>query len=438
MVIHMNVDNEINKNKGLLIDILSNLVSFESVLKEDDETPFGIETKKCLDYALNTCKSFGLNTKNLDDYCGYVEYGDGKEIGVVCHLDVVPAGDTWKTPPFKLTKIDDKLYGRGTSDDKGASAAMIIALKILKDNNIDLNNHKVRLIFGCNEETGSLCMKHYKEKEKPFEYGFTPDGDFPCINGEKGHITGTFKYKTSLEIEGGVVSNAVAGKVKIKVDNTKFDKEIFDKYLNDNGLTVNYLDNYIEVIGKSAHASTPDIGKNAITFAIYALNKAGYQDELINNYIKIFDLNNNGENLGINISDKFGDLTIVNGKIDTSNGYAMGTFDIRVPVSADIESIINKLHGLKIDRADKPLYYDENSFLVKRLMDAYQKVTNDYDSKPKVIGGGTYAKSFDNCVAFGCEFEKTNNIHEPNEFVKIDELLLQVKLYIEAILSLSK
>lgn len=448
----MDYKKSIEENKDTLIELLGKLVSYKTIEnKKEAGTVFGLQNKLCLEEYLKVANEFGFIVKNLDDYCGYVQYGSGdKTVGVVGHLDVVPTGDNWETDPFTLTFKDGYLYGRGTSDDKGAVAASLIALKIIKDLDIKLNK-KVGLIVGCNEETGSLCMKHYMEQEGAFDLGFTPDADFPCINGEKGIIHATFTCDdfNIIDINGGIATNVVPDKCTLNIKNNSFDIDIFKQYLEDNKLNYDIKNNDdildITVYGKSSHASLPDQGINAITHTLYALYNAKLNDSFIKDYFSIFDTENNGKKLNINLEDDYSKLTLVNSTIKKENNKIIGTIDIRVPITIDNEVIIEKLINTKsnikfnIDMEDKSLYYPLNSELVQKLMKAYQDVTHDYNSKPKVIGGGTYAKSLKNCIAFGCEFvPNKNNIHDANERVSLKELLTQVELYVHAIVELAK
>ena len=443
----MNIKEQINKNRELLFNILEELVSYNTInIPNENHTPFGKANKKCLDRILSLAESLGFKTKNLDNYCGYIEIGEGTDIiGIISHIDIVPAGNGWDTDPFVLTEKDDYLYGRGTSDDKGATAASLIALKIIKDLNVKLNK-RIRLVIGCNEETGSKCIKYYNKKEPEFLYAFTPDGDFPCINGEKGQIACTFNCdKDSLiEIKGGNATNIVCDSCYLKLKSNSYDKESFIKMLESRKLkvTITSKDDIDEIIiiGKSSHASIPELGINAITNTMFALKEIGYKDNFINYYCDLFDLNNNGENIGINLNDKYGSLTMVNGTIKTREQQIIGTIDIRTPITINQDEIIRKINNKKIaiNSISKPLYYSKESKLVTKLMKAYQTVTKDYTSLPKQIGGGTYAKNIKNCVAYGCEFSSDNNIHNVNERVKISELLLQVELYIYAIMELVK
>ena len=443
----MTIKEHVKKHQNEMIDNLIKLVSYKSVLDTPAENaPYGKENAKCLNEFLTIAKNYDLKTKNLDGHCGYVEIGEGNEIiGVVAHLDVVPEGNGWDTDPYKATIKDNKIYGRGTSDDKGGAIASLTALKIIEEMNIPLNK-RIRLIVGCNEETGSNCMKYYVEKEGNIDLGFTPDADFPVIHGEKGMVKVTFKCNNTsgFSINGGIVSNAVSDNCKVEIESKLYDKELFEKYLKENNVEYKISNekgkDIIEVKGRSAHASTPELGINAISYTIMALEKANFKNELVNFYSKYLKLETSGESLDIACSDEYGALTCVNGIIKTA-GEISGTIDIRVPVTIDPQQIVEKLNfigpTIKIENVTNPLFYPVDSPLIKTLRDSYQKVTKDFESKPLTIGGGTYAKSMNNCVGFGCAFPNTDNrIHNSNEFVKIDELLLQVEIYINAILGM--
>lgn len=449
----MDLKETVKLYKNEIINNLSKLVSYRSVLGEARENaPFGEECANCLKEALNIAKKYEFNTKNLDNYCGYAEIGTGKEIvGIVAHLDVVPEGNGWNTNPYEATIKDNKIFGRGTSDDKGAVVASMTALKIVKDMNIPINK-RIRLIMGCNEETGSECMKYYIKKEGNIDIGFTPDGDFPVVNGEKGQIKAEFRCQNVNEIyiKGGVVSNAVSGECEIEISSKLYDKNIFKKYLKDNNLEVEIISDgdidKIAIKGKSAHACNPSLGINAISYAILALKEAGYEDDLVKFYSKYIKNETDGNSFGIKVSDKYGELTFVNGMIYPEENEIVGTIDIRVPIMIESSKLAEEIMKneyecgkLEIKSTTNSLYYPEDSKLVTSLMKAYKNVMKDENAKPFTIGGGTYAKSMNNCVAFGCEFPNTDNrIHNANEFVCIDELMLQVELYVNAILELIK
>ena len=175
---------------GLTEEMLTNLgrlVAIDSQLGTPAEgKPFGEGPAKALEEGLKIAQELGFKTVNLDNYCGYAEMGEGDEIvGIAGHLDIVPVGGDWSYDPFKLTREGDYVYGRGTTDDKGPVLEALYAMKLLRDSGVKLNK-RVRLIMGCNEETGSKCMEHYNEVAEELSCGFTPDASFPCIHGEKG------------------------------------------------------------------------------------------------------------------------------------------------------------------------------------------------------------------------------------------------------------
>ena len=87
-------------------------------------------------------------------------------------------GGDWSYDPFVLTRKGDHVYGRGTTDDKGPVIEALYAMKLLRDSGVKLNK-RVRLIMGCNEETGSKCMEYYNKVAEELSCGFTPDANFP-------------------------------------------------------------------------------------------------------------------------------------------------------------------------------------------------------------------------------------------------------------------
>ena len=184
----MNFDELIQKEEEALLRDLRELVRIPSVsVPGTGRAPYGAECRRALDWFLSRASEMGFQTRDVDGHCGWCEYGEGEEmVAVLCHLDVVPAGDGWHYPPYDCTWAGGRIYGRGVIDDKGPAAAALYALKAVRDSGAPLHR-RVRLLVGCNEEKGSSCIRHYVEAggEIPV-MGFTPDGMYPIINGEKG------------------------------------------------------------------------------------------------------------------------------------------------------------------------------------------------------------------------------------------------------------
>ena len=176
------INQQIENYKNEIIKTTQELIQIPSTHSNSDDPskPFGENINKSLEYMLNLGNKLGFRTKNIDGYCGYIEFGEGNElIGIIGHLDVVPEGDNWIFPPFSGTISDNKIFGRGAIDDKGPVVSSLYAMKIVKDNY--KINKRVRLILGLNEERDWQCINYYKEHEELPTIGFSPDADFPCI-----------------------------------------------------------------------------------------------------------------------------------------------------------------------------------------------------------------------------------------------------------------
>ena len=437
----------INENLESIKKDIKELVSFNSVYSEDQK-PFGSENRKVLDAAIKQMESKGFKTKNLDYYCGYGEVGQGdKLVGIAAHLDVVPVSEGWNSDPFVMTEKDGKLYGRGVSDDKGAAVCAMYALKYLVDTNYQFKK-RFRLVLGCNEETGSACMDYYTSHDEAFSMGFTPDAEFPGIYAEKGvfgcNLVGKSKIKS---INGGGASNIVCNKVCAVIDHNDYNLDKFKEYLDNQSIKYEINGDNITVYGVSAHASLPELGKDAINYLFVALDYAGFDDSYTKAISKYFGTTFDGSLIGLN---KFNDdisVTTTNlGVISEKDGVISCTLDIRFPVKSNTEEFAN--HVKTIENEDfklecveyhKPLYFDKNTNWVQALKKAYVDVTHDTKTDLMAIGGGTYAKHLKNIIAFGCAFlDENTHIHESNEELSIESLKKQIMIYIEAIKNLNE
>ena len=190
------VDAIIEKNKPQLIESLQMSIRIPSVEGNPEPgAPFGPEVRRALNHALATARDLGLKTTDMEGYVGCAEYGEGEEmLGILCHLDVVPEGEGWNFPPYAAVIDNDIMYGRGTLDDKGPAFAAMYALHAIKEAGIKLRR-RVRIILGTNEETGWGCMDYYKQHGEKPTLAFTPDGEYPVVNSEKGILHTTFQRR---------------------------------------------------------------------------------------------------------------------------------------------------------------------------------------------------------------------------------------------------
>jgi len=433
-----------------MLNNLARLIKYNTVRTEAlPGMPFGKANADCLEEALKISEELGFETVNMDNYCGYAQMGSGEDlIGIFGHLDVVPAGDDWNTDPFTLTMDDQYAYGRGVGDDKGPLIAALYAMKLVRESGIPLTK-RIRLVFGCNEETGMQCMEYYNKHGEKVTAGFTPDGDFPGIYGEKGSckLTAYSKNTSILSMNGGFVSNAVCNRCTTEIPAGAVNVDLLKAALAETNLvkytvTENNDRMIIEAQGVSAHAASPHLGVNAAGCTMAALQKAGMKDDFIDFYMSRIGTACDGSGIGCKIADPYGALTLNNGIVRTENGRIYCTIDIRYPVTRTPEALRNHMLPyledekgyIVIDHIGEPLFYPEDSDLVQALYQAYVEVTGDTENKPVVIGGGTYAKHIPGIIAFGNKFPHTDNhIHDANECMNLVEFEKQVLIYAQAI-----
>ncbi|MBR6350070.1 MAG: Sapep family Mn(2+)-dependent dipeptidase, partial [Lachnospiraceae bacterium] len=298
--------------EGEMIEKLARLVKHNSERGEaGPDMPFGPGPAACLKEALQIFEEEGFKTTNVDNYCGYAEMGEGTDIiGIVSHLDIVPAGEGWDTDPFTVTRKDDgRIYGRGVSDDKGSVIASLYAMKIVRDMGVPMKK-RVRMLMGCNEESGSECMAYYNAHCEPITTGFTPDGDFPGIHGEKGMVALNAYSKNTkiISMNGGIVKNAVCTRCTTVIPRGDLCPECLRKALAETALTSFEVtaDNdtiTIEAVGKSAHAAGPLKGINAAGCTMQALEAAGFEDDFVKFYNSHIGIKCDGAGLGIKCED---------------------------------------------------------------------------------------------------------------------------------------
>ena len=157
------IDTLIESYRDDMVAALQELVRIPSVRGEPQPgAPFGPGPAACLHKALEMAEDFGLKTTNVDNYAGHAELGQGEQtMGVLVHLDVVPVGENWTMPPFEAIVKDGRIWGRGACDNKAACVETFFALKALLAVGTQWKK-KVRIIFGCDEESRWEDMKYYK------------------------------------------------------------------------------------------------------------------------------------------------------------------------------------------------------------------------------------------------------------------------------------
>lgn len=466
----MNWEAEVIRKKDSLIQDTQSFLQIESVLDEEGGTegkPFGEKVDEALQYMLKKGQDEGFKVKNVDGYAGHIEYGEGEDIvGVLCHVDVVPAGDDWTTPPFSADIRENKIFARGAIDDKGPTMAAFYALKMLKDAGLPLSK-KIRIIIGTDEESDWRCVDHYFKHEAMPQIGFAPDADFPIIHAEKGIIDAivSFTYEQSEEnkryilkqFTSGMRLNMVPDEARAIVaaandHDVEALKTAFAAYLAENQLTgeTNHTADGLTFTlkGVSVHAMEPANGTNAgIHMAnflcAHELDERGLA--FTSQINALFDQDTRGQKLGIACKDDIsGDLTLNVGTIRYSqNEEAKLGLNVRYPVTADGEEVkkgIERIKGATIEKFDDspPHHVSKEHPLVKTLQRVYEEQTGD-PAHLIAIGGGTYARSLEAGVAFGPLFPgRPDCAHQKDEYIEIDDLLRATALYAQAMYELAK
>lgn len=490
-------EQQIKTNQKEMINHLQKLIQIPSV----DETPsigkpFGDAPANALDYLLNLGNTLGFKTKNIDGYCGYLEWGEGTEmVGIIGHLDVVPEGESWTYPPFSATLADGKIYGRGAIDDKGPVIASLYAMKAVKDyceqEKITLSK-RIRLIVGLNEEKDWKCIHYYQAHEETPTIGFSPDADFPCIYAEKGILTEHFTMDYSsflrqtkkpmpitlshLEDHGNainVVPKLASAILHIDPNYIRVEKVMslittlltqepepansWKEEISSGTFEVVPLNtNEIKITsyGVQAHAAHPDLGTNAISHLLILLHHLIKEVNPEENELPIFSFftekigtDFSGSLCGINSEDESGQLTLNVGKLSFDGKTISIGCNLRIPVTTDLITIHQKFQKIvtayplvqtKEAEIKDPLYVSPDSPLVQTLCQIYNETTGA-NEKPIAIGGATYARAFPNCISFGANLPHQKDMcHQTDEFISVDNLLLASLIYAKAIYALGK
>lgn len=478
--------NLIDSYREEMTEMLSELVQIRSVEGVPEETaekglmPFGAGVQAALEYMLDKAKQDGFDTENVDNYGGHIEFGgytlsaDGEitgtsdeVMGILGHLDVVPEGTGWDLDPYSGKIEDGKVFGRGSEDDKGPVLAAYYAMKALKNSGF-APEKKVRLILGLDEETNWKGMDYYFSKVAPPSFGFTPDADFPAIHGEKGILVFQLAKKFSKSVgkglelrsmSGGSAPNMVADHARAVVrDSSTRSAEVYADlraraaaYREETGrkITVRGIGKNLEITaaGVSAHGAVPWKGENAISILADFLGGFSFVNEDASEFLEFYNrcigFETDGTSLGCGLSDEpSGKLVLNVGMIELSPESASVTINVRYPVTLSAEDVYETLSpvlreydlGVVKGKSQDPVYMPADSPLITTLMEVYREHTGDTESKPLIIGGGTYARACSGIVAFGPLFPgDPASAHQKNEWVAVDKLVLAAKIYADAI-----
>lgn len=462
MDLEKQIEQWIDQHQEELVRDIGRLVSHRSVSDSSagDGTPYGQGCKEVLEEMLAMGREYGFDTQNHQDRCGSICMGTGeKTIGMWGHLDVVPEAGGWEYPPYDCTRVGDYLIGRGVQDNKGPSVAALYAMRCIKELGLPFQS-RIRQVVGCNEERGMTDVEYYVSHCPVPDFSLVTDCGFPVCYAEKGILDAEL-LSPSLEgitaLDGGTVANIVPDHCSVTLKAPA-------------GTVLSQMPEWISASqkgeelqitarGLSKHAADPYTGLNAIGRLCSCLSGSGLltgQTAEAMEFMELLCSDCDGKGLGIPFEDQeSGRLTCVGSVVHLEQGRARLSFNIRYPVTARAEDLIEKIrrsaeeHGFQLAYANdsKPSYFDPASPLVQALTKVYHQVTGRED-QPFVMGGGTYARKIPNAVAFGPGLPMDlsplglkpghGDCHCPDEAQSIPNLLTALKIYVLSLLKLDE
>lgn len=425
--------------------------------------PYGTKCAEMLDLALETAKGYGFETRNIDYRAGDISMGSGEQtMGILAHIDIVPAGEGWTHDPFAGEIEDGKIFGRGTIDDKGPALCALHAMRAVRDSGIELKD-SVRLILGCDEEVGMSDMRYYAQHVKVPDYGFSPDASFPLINIEKGGVNAELRFDSEgedgaeipvLKLYAGERVNIVpAYAYAILGTPAAAVKDGIEKYAreNDKKLTVTDLGDgscKVEAEGVLSHGSLPEFGLNAASVLLAALrsiNAGGGVKRALDMVCEKIGYEPDGASLGIKCADELSHHLSCNlGLLRYDGKNFSATLDIRFPLCTNEREVMGGIacavspYGVSVIQRSGhvPLHVPAEHKIVRGLLKVYNELTNS-NEKPLAIGGGTYSRTMPNTVAFGVVFpDQEDCCHVADEHIVIDRMMEAVRIFAHAIAEL--
>ncbi len=449
------VDAFIERSKEAFLADLGALVAVNSVQgAAQPGAPFGPGPKQALDTALDIARRMGLAAHSCEGYMGYADLPGQSErqIATIAHLDVVPEGNGWTGKPFEMARREGYLLGRGVCDDKGPAVITLYMAKFFKERGETLP-YTLRILLGANEETGMGDVDYYLAHYPQPAFCITPDAEFPVCYGEKGGYGGWLISAplegALLDFSGGVARNVVPDRAAALVR-----ADIAALHNTENVTVTAERDGVVRIsgFGKGGHAAMPAGTVNAIALVVNYILDNGLCTEAERralSMLRTLHASTDGSSVGIAARDEvFDPLTCVGGVIKMEEGCLRQSIDIRFPTSIDANTMRAALSRLAETaggrfepvRENKPFYIDPNTPPIQTLVRTYNEVMGT-DAKPFTMGGGTYARHFDNAVSFGIEQPAgletppawVGTMHGPDEGVREGLLWDSLKIYILAV-----
>ncbi|WP_040266378.1 dipeptidase [Pseudomonas rhodesiae] len=483
--------NEINRLLGIYTRIKYGKAALET-LRELVEIPtFNVdgvpqyqnpEFLKIADKIQALAKAFNLNFRNIDNRVYEISLeGSGDEVvGIHAHADVVPVTpENWvlkdgtKLDPFKVTLIGDRMYGRGTEDDKNGIVVAMYAMKVIKEEKLPLAR-QFKLLVDTTEETSGDAIPYYFEHNPTPQYNLALDGGYPVVIAEKGYgtVMATFPRRKGegsgaeiVAMTGGMATNQIpSASVATFVTDQPAElaaslQKAGAEYAKRNGgdfevaAKVEGKDVKLTVTGVSAHSSEPESGVNPVARMLELIHSVDGKIALKHNHITDaaryasdnWGLDYLGGKLGVGFADDFmGPLTTSLTFVSQDDKAFKLAVNLRVPKGKSPETLKKEIAD-KLSAWDKhskvavdftysiaePMYRNPEGEWVKALL-AVATENLGMEHKFGTSAGATSVHELPNGVQFGLarpEVKYTG--HTDNEFKTVDQFLLDLQIVTE-------
>ena len=459
-ILQREIDEYIEKVWEDVIADITSLVAIDSVedlASSRPGAPWGEGPETALELALGIAERLGLEPHNDDGFIGYADLKgtDGKQIATIGHVDTVPVGTGWVGSPYEVIRKDGCIVGRGVADDKGPTVLSLYAAKYFLEKGIT-PRHDLRCIIGCNEETGMSDVVYYNEHHDQPDFLFTPDAGFPAGYGEKGFYQAFItsaelpEDRIIVKIEGGIVTNAVAGEASalVRADASALPAKERIEVSQEGELA------RIDAHGIGSHASTPQDSINAIGLLVDYLLENGLFCEAEEGFLRLVQQilsSYDGSSIGVDCTDEYFDaLTLIGGIIKTEGNRFVQSIDSRFPTTMSAERLTAVLSELasacgatiETGHTMAPFVTDPQSAPIRILAETFNEVAG-VEAEPYTMGGGTYARHFKSAASFGPAFDErfikpewVGSEHGPNEGILEENLKFALKVYILTLLRL--
>jgi len=439
---------------------------------------------KIADKIKSLAQAFNLNFRNVDNRVYEVSLeGAGDEVvGIHAHADVVPVTpENWVLPdgtkldPFKVTLIGDRMYGRGTEDDKNGIVVSLYAMKVIKEEKLPLARN-FKLLIDTTEETSGDAIPYYFERNPTPNYNLALDGGYPVVIAEKGYgtVMANFARRTAegngaeiTSMTGGMATNQIPSKSVVTLVTDKPDElaaslqKAGADYVKDHGgnfevaAAVQGKDVKLTVTGVSAHSSEPESGVNPVARMLDFINSLDGKVALKHNHITDaaryladnWGLDYLGSKLGVGFADDFmGPLTASPTFVGMDDKTFKLAVNLRVPKGKSPQILKTEIAGKLTAWSKKtqitpafdysiaePMYRNPEGEWVKALL-AVATENLGMEHKFGTSAGATSVHELPNGVQFGlARPEAKYTGHTDNEFKTTEQFLLDLQIVTEMI-----